>query len=289
MWRGLRIADCAAKRIVHVGLAPAAEITPNRCTMRTRLLLASVTFLAAAACSRSTPGSAPSASSAPTPSAAPAPPPAGSGSTDPRVDAAPTEGLGDPPRLADADIQTLESGLKCKPGTAPKVAGPCKVLVAMEKCNDWQAVAPSGNGLFIGHGWQVAGTATALQVTVLRSHTVPQTDVKPWQLPAKIAIGAIGKDAGPAFAQAEAAITAFAHRAPAPAKNAAVDFLKQKSDWTDESVAAKTMGSMVETFSDRPTYLCQGADQQVELVQQASADIGLKSDGLYAELWPVSP
>jgi hypothetical protein len=46
---------------------------------------------------------------------------------------------------------------------------------------------------------------------------------------------------------------------------------------------------MVETFSDRPTYLCQGADQQVELVQQASADIGLKSDGLYAELWPVSP
>jgi hypothetical protein len=41
-------------------------------------------------------------------------------------------------------------------------------------------------------------------------------------------------------------------------------------------------------MSDRPTYICQGAGQQIEIVQQAAADIGLKSDGLYAELWATS-
>jgi hypothetical protein len=49
------------------------------------------------------------------------------------------------------------------------------------------------------------------------------------------------------------------------------------------------MGAMIETFSDRPAYLCQGPGQQMEVVQQASADIGVTSDGLYAELSPVTP
>jgi hypothetical protein len=208
---------------------------------------------------------------------------------DPTADAAPSEGLGYPPRLADADIATLESGLKCAPGLAPKVAGPCAVLVAMEKCRDWGAAAPSGDGRWIGHGWQASGTAAVNQVTILRSHTIAQADVKPWQLPVKISIGAIGEDAGPAFAQAEVAIRAYARHAALPPKNAAIELLKQKSDWTGAAAAAKTMGSMVETFSDHPAYICQGLDQQIELVQQASTDIGLKSDGLYAELWPASP
>jgi hypothetical protein len=258
--------------------------------MRPRLFLAPLAFLAAAAaCDRSSPGSAvPSASSVPSaaPSASTA---AGASSADPSVDAEATEGLGHPPRLADADIATLEAGLKCTPGTAPKAAGPCKVLFAMEKCDDWMAVVPSGDGRWMGHGWQATGAATVNQVTILRSHTVPAADVKPWQLPVKISIAAIGKDAGPAFTQAETAIGAYSHHGAAPPKNAAVEFVKKKADWAEEAAAAKTMGSMIETFSDRPTYLCQGPDHQIELVQQASADIGLKSDGLYAELWPVSP
>ena len=45
---------------------------------------------------------------------------------------------------------------------------------------------------------------------------------------------------------------------------------------------------MVETFSDRPIYVCQEAQQEILLVQQASADIGLNADGLYAELWAAS-
>jgi hypothetical protein len=195
--------------------------------------------------------------------------------------------MGTAPHLADADIETLEKGLKCNAAAAAK-PGPCKVLATMEKCNDWNAVSPSGDGRYIGHGWQVAGAATNDVVTILRSHSVPKTDVKPWQLPIKIAVGSIGPDANAAFIQSERAISAFARHDVPPPKNAAVELLKTKSDWKDDAPAAKTMGSMIETMSERPTYICQGPGQQIELVQQASADIGLKSDGLYAELWAAS-
>jgi len=263
--------------------------------MRPSLFLPALTALAAAACVSGTSGSVVSAASPSSTATAAAT--ATSTSTEtttpiPTATAIPiaaNEPADHAPRLADADVATLEAGLKCTPGSPPKVAGPCKVLVAMKTCSDWESVASSGDDRWIGHGWQATGTTTVNQVTILRSRTVPPTEVKPWQLPVKIAVGVIGKDAGRAFAQADVAINAYAHHAGPPTKNAAVDLLKQKSDWTDEAAAARTMGSMVETFSDHPTYLCQGADQQIELVQQASGDIGLKSDGLYAELWPVSP
>jgi hypothetical protein len=213
--------------------------------------------------------------------------PAASGSSAPSPDAASDYGLGNPPRLPDADIEGLESGLKCNAAAAAK-PGPCKVLLAMEKCSEWGAVAPSGDGRWIGHGWRVTGANTTPLVTVLRAHKVAQSEVKPWQLPIKIALSSIGNEAGPAFAQADRAINAYERHDVPPARNATVDFLKQKSDWTDDAPAARTMGAMVETFSEHPTYICQGAGQQIEMVQQASADIGLKSDGLYAELWAAS-
>jgi hypothetical protein len=228
-------------------------------------------------------GSSSSATQAPAPSATAATAPSASASADPE----PTEGLGNPPRLADADIETLEKGMKCNAAAAAK-PGPCKVLATMEKCNDWNAVSPSGDGRYIGHGWQVAGAATTDIVTVLRSRSVPKTDVKPSQLPIKIAIGSIGPDANAAFIQSERAISAFARHDVPPPKNAAVELLKTKSDWKDDAPAAKTMGSMIETMGERPTYICQGPGQQIEVVQQASADIGLKSDGLYAELWAAT-
>lgn len=266
------------------GLAPTVEITPNRHAMRPSLLPL-LAVLAASGCDRS---AAPSAA-IPDPRAATSTVAAESGSLDPSADAAPTEGLGDPPRLSDADLATLESGLKCTPGSPPKVPGPCNVLVAMENCSEWAGVASSSDGRWIGHGWRATGATVVNEVTILRSRAVPQKEVKPWQLAVKIAVGAIGKDAGPAFAQADAAIHAYAHHAAPPAGNAAVDFVKQKSDWVDDAPVAKTMGAMIETFSDRPAYLCQGPGQQMEVVQQASADIGVTSDGLYAELSPVTP
>jgi hypothetical protein len=262
--------------------------------MRAPLLLP-FAVLALAACDHSSSGSAtPSGSSSAAASAASAAPadsaggaPAGSASADPPVEGGSKYGLGDPPRLADADVETLQKGLKCTAVSALK-AGPCKILAAMEKCADWNPVATSGDGRYIGHGWQVAGATTTDIVTILRSHTVPQSDLKPWQLPVKISTDSIAKGAGPAFTQADRVITALSHHEAAPAKNAAVDLLKTKSDWKDEAPAAKTMGSMIEMFSERPTYACQGPAKQIVLVQQDGSDVGVKSDGLYAELWPAS-
>ncbi len=265
--------------------------------MRRTLLGTLLSLAAVAACDHSSAGSAtPSGSAALAPSATPSgSDAAASASASPSAsapetpEAGPTEGLGNPPRLADADIETLEKGLKCAAGVpAGTKTGPCRVLGVMEKCNDWNPASPSGDGRYMGHGWVVDGAKTTDIVAVLRSHSVPQSEVKPWQLPVKIAVSSIGKEAGPAFLQADKAINAYSRHDVPPPKNAAVDFLKQKSDWANEAPAARTMGAMVETFSDRPTYICQGPGQQIEIVQQASADIGLKSDGLYAELWASS-
>jgi hypothetical protein len=258
--------------------------------MRFILPCAALVFLGPVACDHSSGGSAVPSGSAP-PSASAAAPAASSSSPPPRASSSAevpeTEGLGNPPRLPDADIEELAKDLKCTAALAAK-PGPCKVLSVMEKCAEWGAVAPSGDGRWIGHGWQVAGSATTDVVTVLRSHKVAQSEVKPWQLPIKISISSIGKDAGPAFVQADRAINAYERHDVPPARNAAVDFLKQKADWPDDAPAARTMGEMVETFSEHPTYICQGPGQQIELVQQAAADIGLKADGLYAELWASS-
>jgi hypothetical protein len=191
------------------------------------------------------------------------------------------------PRLADADLDTLQKKLKCDPSVAAK-DGPCKIVLAMQKCATWGAATPSGDGRFIGHGWTVNAGAQDDQVTILRARAVPASDVQTWQLPLKIALAQIPKDAGPAYAQAERAINAFERHDVPPPKNSAMDFLKSKSDWPGESSAARSMGKMVETFSDHPIYVCQEAQQEIVLVQQASADIGLNADGLYAELWAAS-
>jgi hypothetical protein len=261
--------------------------------MRPVLLLA-LSTLALAACDHSSAGSAtPSGSAISPPSATPSAsspaPPASSAasSADPPADATPTEGLGTPPHLPDADLETLEKGLKCSAAAAAK-PGPCKVLLAMEHCAEWKAVAPSGDGRWIGHGFEVKGAAMTDVVTLLRSRKVGENEVKNWQLPIKISFSTVPKDAGPAFAQSDRAINAYERHDVPPARNATVDFVKQKTDWTGESPAARTMGEMVETMGDRPAYICQGPGQQIEMVQQASADIGLKSDGLYAELWATS-
>src|SRR5580700_1684246 len=99
---------------------------------RPLLVLAALT---ASACDHSSAGSATAASAsastpppaAPSASASAAPPP--SSSAEPEA----PEGAGNPPRLADADVEGLEKGLKCSAASAAK-PGPCKVLAAMEKC-----------------------------------------------------------------------------------------------------------------------------------------------------------
>ncbi len=190
-----------------------------------------------------------------------------------------------PQQGVDADIAGLQKLLHCAPDAT---TGPCKVLTAMSSCTVWSAVSPSGDGRYIGRGWVVQGGVTEEHVTILRSRSVPAGETLGWQLPVKIAISELPKDAGPAFAQSSRAVTAFERHDVPPAKNAAIDYVKQKTEWLNEARAVRTAGSMVQTFSDQPAYLCQGALHELVLVQQGFGAQGKSADGLYAQLWPAS-
>jgi hypothetical protein len=188
------------------------------------------------------------------------------------------------PKGVDADVAGLQKLLHCGPDAT---SGPCKVLAAMTTCTVWNAVSPSGEGRYIGRGWLVGDGGAEERVTVLRSRSVP-AETASWQLPVKISIGEIPKDAGPAFAQSGRAVNAYERHDVPPAKNAAIDYLKQKSDWRNDSRAVRTSGSMVETFSDEPAYLCQGPQHDLLLVQQGFGAVGKSADGLYAQLWAAT-
>jgi hypothetical protein len=194
-----------------------------------------------------------------------------------------------PPRAVtpgvDIDVTALRKLLGCTPADG---RGPCKVLDTMAHCTPWNPVAPSGDGRYMGKGWLVQGTNIEERVAILRSHSVPAGATASWQLPVKIAFGEIRPDAGPAFAQSGRAINAYERHDVPPAKNAAVDFLKETTDWHNESRAVRTSGTMVETFSDSPAYLCRGPDQEVVLVEQGFGAEGKSADGLYARVWASS-
>jgi hypothetical protein len=188
------------------------------------------------------------------------------------------------PRDDDLDVAALQKLLHCAPDAT---SGPCKVLVAMGACAPWNAVSPSGEGRYIGRGWVVQGTATEEHVTILRARTLTASETANGQLPVKISLGEVPSDAGPAYAQAGRAVNAYERHDVPPAKNATVAFLKEKADWPSDSRAMKTTGKMVKTFSDRSAFLCQGAGQDLLMVQLAHAGpAGKIADGLYADLWP---
>jgi hypothetical protein len=182
-------------------------------------------------------------------------------------------------------VAALQKLLHC---AADASGGPCKVLAAMTSCTVWNATAPSGEGRYIGRGWTVHEGATEEKVTILRSRTAPPGETASWQLPVKISIGEIPKDAGPAFAQSGRAVNAYERHDVPPAKNAAIDYLKQKNDWLNDSRAVRTTGTMVQTFSDQPAYLCQGSQHDLLMVQQGFGAQGKSADGLYAQLWSAT-
>jgi hypothetical protein len=188
------------------------------------------------------------------------------------------------PTVADLDVGALSKSLRCAAGGE---GGACRVLDAVRKCHAWSATTPSGEGRYIGHGWVVQDGTASDEITILRAHAAPRSELSSWMLPLKIAIARIPADAGPAFAQATKAIDAYARHDVPKVKNAAVDFLKQKSDWPAESPAVRTTGVMVQTFSDRPAFLCEGADQQLVLVQPRAPGTP-SGNGLYVELWAAS-
>jgi hypothetical protein len=189
------------------------------------------------------------------------------------------------PTVADLDVAALSKALRCAAGAE---GGACRVLDAMRRCHAWSATTPSGEGRYIGRGWVVQDGSSSDEITIVRAHTAARSELASWMLPLKMAIARIPPDAGPAFAQATKAIDAYARHDVPKVKNAAVDFLKQKSDWPAEVPAVRTTGVMVQTFSGRPAFLCEGPDQQLVLVQPHAGAANTNGNGLYVELWAAS-
>src|SRR5688572_22535165 len=108
-----------------------------------------------------------------------------------------------PPPPADLDIPAQQKMLGC---AATAKSGACGVLAAMSTCKPWSAEAPSGDGRWIGRGFEVDSKKTTEQVAVLRLRKVPTGEVGPGQIAARVGIGQIEKDEGTAYGEADKAI-----------------------------------------------------------------------------------
>jgi hypothetical protein len=103
----------------------------------------------------------------------------------------------------------------------------------------------------------------------------------------RIAVADLPKSEGAAWEHADRAIRAF-ERADVPPRGSPVpDYVKNRTDWPGEVSALRTTGGNVYAMSNGGTYLCQGPNRALLVVQRASA-AGAGGDGIYAELWPTS-
>jgi hypothetical protein len=188
-----------------------------------------------------------------------------------------------PPPPADLDIAAQQKMLAC---AASAKSGPCGVLAAMGSCKPWSAEAPSGDGRWIGRGFEVDSKKTTEQVTVLRLRRAPTGEVGPGQLPARVAISMIGKDEGSAYGEADKAIRAL-ERSDTPHKgNAALSHLKAMTQWS-EVFATRTVGGHVYGLAHGGLFICEGPKRELLVVRRGSTRTGA-GDGLYATLWAVT-
>ena len=185
-----------------------------------------------------------------------------------------------PPPPPDLDVAALQKALACPAGAK---TGPCGVLAGFASCKAWSGEVPSGDGRWLGRGFEVDGKTTTEQVTVLRARRVPTGDVGPGQLPARVALGAIDKETGSPFKEADKAIRAMERSDVPPKGNAAIEHLKGITQWS-EAFVTRTAGGQVYGLSHGGLYACEGPKRELYVVRRASTRAGT-GDGLYATLW----
>lgn len=188
-----------------------------------------------------------------------------------------------PPPPADLEIAALQKALAC---AANAKSGPCAVLAAMGSCKAWSAEAPSGDGRWLGRGFEVDGKKTTEQVTVLRVRRVPTSEVGPGQLPARVAVGGIDKDEGTAFGESDKAIRALERSDVPPKGNATITHLKGMTQWS-EAFVTRTKGGHVYGLSQGGLFICEGPKRELLVVRRGSTRAGA-GDGLYATLWAAT-
>ena len=245
---------------------------PDCAPMRTRFFAFALASITVAACAEKPAGD----SAAPERSGTPAAPSA----TPPLAPTQTAEAVAAPD---DLDVAALKKALKC---AADAKSGPCAVLNAFGTCKPWNAVVPSGDGRWIGHGHRVEGGKTTEEFTIVRSRRVPSNEVGPGQLPAKVGITDIAKQEGQAHAQADRLIRTLERSDVPPRSNMALEHLKKRDSWP-EGFSMKTVGGQVYVASEGGTFVCQGPKQELYLVQRA-ATRGGSGEGLYATVFAVS-
>jgi hypothetical protein len=236
-----------------------------------RLALSSFFVLATlAGCDGSSGGSPDASSSAPTTSAA-----APGSST--------TTAASEPPVTPDGlDVAALEKTLKC----AAKAKGACAVLAEFRDCVEWNPVTQSGDGRWLGNAYTVEKGAASEDFALLRSRGVPLSEVGPGQLSAKIGIGSIPDELSAERLHAPKAIRAYARGDVPQPTNAAIRYLKERRDWP-EAFVMRAKDNQVYVAMGGGAHLCAKGDQRLLMVQRAG-DREHRSDGIYAELWPVT-
>lgn len=195
----------------------------------------------------------------------------------------PTAEAPPPAPPADLEVAALQKALAC---AANAKSGPCAVLAAMATCKPWSADVPSGDGRWLGRGFEVDGKKTTEQVTVLRVRRVPTSEVGPGQLPARVGLGTIDKEEGSAFGEADKALRALERSDVPPKGNAAITHLKAMTQWS-EAFATRTAGGHVYGLSHGGLYACEGPKRELLVVRRGSTRTG-NGDGLYAMLWAIS-
>jgi hypothetical protein len=185
-----------------------------------------------------------------------------------------------PPPPADLDVAALQKALGC---AANAKSGPCAVLAGFAGCKAWSAEAPSGDGRWLGRGFEVEGKKTTDVVAVLRARRVPTTEVGPGQLPARVALGTIDKSEGAAFSEAERAIRALERSDVPPKGNAAIAHLKGMTQWS-EAFVTRTEGGQVYGLAHGGLFVCEGPKRELHVVRRAATRAG-NGEGLYATLW----
>jgi hypothetical protein len=191
-----------------------------------------------------------------------------------------TAKAGPPPKAL--AVASLKKALKCG-ASSP---GPCEVLADFEKCNAWNPVARSGDGRWIGTGYVVKQGKFVDELTVLRTKRVPLTEVGPGQLPVMIAIGNIPNDRDAVVRHAPKVIRALASGDVPKHTNAAVAYLKKRTDWSDNYVM-QAEGVQIYVAVDGGAHICVINNQRLLMVRRTGGS-GNAADGVYATLYPVS-
>jgi len=182
----------------------------------------------------------------------------------------------------DLDVAPLREALKCP---AEGGAGPCQVLSAFSKCKAWDGSVPSGDGRWMGIGYEVKKGKYEEQITLFRARRVALDEVGPGQIPTKLGLTHLPSD-NSAHAKAKSAIRSFTRHDVPARRNPAVTYVNELKEWP-EYTAIHTVGKRVYMVFEGGGFMCTGDKQQLLLIKR-DATRGSVGDGLYAQLWATS-